>query len=654
MKILRDVTKNKFVGYYPTPDKIGITVYAKSSNYDNTRIDIIESILSDNKLALKVKDSNQYVTFNSSPNEGPLTTSGIQYNFNVKMYEKYSIGTTKKKYFTIHSDDRENFFTVYYDDGEQKYKMDEARYIKPSYFEIFDTDNGEANIWMLTRNQVVTVGKDACYTKCGKNDDTWDCKNNTKTATAFCNAYNYGVKCENGQMELGGYNKCSTGDGTCNPCIKAINRPEVCTKIGDIKAQQGIFNTPPEEVYMLSNKFTNSGNVPLLCEYDYNSVLGSLDGQQLYKIKNDFGTPEEANAAQSSRVNTNYQTPKQIIDRIGKDWCSQIVGPFYDDGQQSYYKNNTTLRLMKDPYFCQPWCSDNPTECTPLIKDYCKGENLLDPYCQTFCKDNDCDNVLQEFCTNKDYTDEKYGKICPCFQSSTFYNNYYDGLKKKFKFGIPNFIPECTFPRCAAADIKRSIYRNTNCPDIIQCIQNVEVNNDGTIGKLDINITGDCQKFYNNCTGNQIVEGSGCKTCPPGQIPNGDRTVCIDKPNCRNDEYVDTNGNCQTCTGGKIVNATKTGCVCGNNQIIDSSGNCQTCPSDKIPNYNKSQCIDNLNKYSCKFVTGKCEESIDGKYDNQQDCEKKCRIKRMLFISGIIIFLFIIIAIGIFIIKKSK
>jgi hypothetical protein len=646
MKILRDVTTNGFLGYNNIQQKFVLSTNVTDTN-DNYVVEVVSE--QNDELILKVNIIGQFVIYGQEilPNY-PLSTSITEYKFKVE----------KKKNNTFIIHDTNNLFSIYYDDGINIYKMGNNPRI--SYFQTFEPGK-EPNIWLLTANNVYEASKEACYTKCGSSENRWDCKNSNKFATAFCKAGRYNIDCDLGEMRLRGvsgddFSLCSNGpDSDCTPCARKVNKPDLCPQIGFVKAVSGTYNTPSNEIYKLDPIPRSGGglNTPLLCEYNYDSIMGATDGVNIDKINENAGI--FGIAKQTSPANPNYRTPTEVINRIDKDWCGMVVGPYYNDSD-SYYNKNTTIRLSKDPRFCKPWCLNNPNECNPLLANYCRGDNLRDPTCQTYCKTNDCDNELQEFCKDKNIDDPLYSEICPCFLPTSFYNNYFEDLRTKYpKFPQIYSIKECSFPKCAASSIKPYTYSNKEqCPNIVQCIQNADISNTGHINNIDINFTSEnCSKFLNDCGPNQIFKDGGCITCADNKVPNSSKSECVEFT-CPSDKYIDANGVCQSCTGGRVVNSTKTGCTCKDNQIINANNECENCPTGKVPNSNKTVCVDSTSKYSCNFITKKCEESIDGKYATLDECEKACSKRFLLFVAGIIIFLFLIIAIGIFIIKKNN
>lgn len=368
-----------------------------------------------------------------------------------------------------------------------------------------------------------------------------------------------------------------------------------------------------------------------------------------------------------------------------KDYCTQIIGPDYNS-QSSFYKNNTFIRLSKDIEKCQTWCNDKKDECNPLKMEYCYGDNLLDPLCQNYCKENDCENALMNYCKDKNLDDEKYTELCGCFKGPNFYSNYFEGIRNKY----PNFpteytVPSCSFPFCASSTFKPEKYKNVSCPNIVKCIQNIDINNSGEINNINIEQNAVCRGIFNNCNENEILINNVCSICPPGQEPSKDRTKCITK--CGNNEYIIDNS-CQTCPDEKIPSKDKTKCIeCIGRKYLDYNDKCQDCPTNKFPSKDKRSCIDvdcNWNnqivnngecvtcgkgkipstdkikciipsesKYSCNFL-GKCELDINGKYSTIEDCKDSCGKRFILFIGSVIVVILLILLTILFIIKRKS
>jgi len=362
-----------------------------------------------------------------------------------------------------------------------------------------------------------------------------------------------------------------------------------------------------------------------------------------------------------------FQLDREVLKNVKEDVpkvCLQTIGPSYNSAI-SFYQKNTFSRLSNvgisdSNLVCKEWCAENPAYCDILKRDYCKGEMLNDPVCQEYCKKStsDCDVVLQEYCASKNIKDVKDSDLCGCFLPSNFYNQYFDALEKRMvNTQLANVNPACGYMPCKSSTLKPRSEKNRKCPDILQCIQNVIIDiqsNEVVIDDIDITQDATCKKSFKDdiqCSDNQIIKAGSCHTCDFGTKPSDDKKSCVDI--ICGDNQIINNISCETCSQYKVPNETKNACVsCDINSIIQNN-KCVKCPDGKVSTEDKTRCVlpSELPKYICKF--GKCEESLDGKYDSLSECEKGCKTKFILIITGIIIIFIIILILGILIIKKN-
>ena len=161
-----------------------------------------------------------------------------------------------------------------------------------------------------------------------------------------------------------------------------------------------------------------------------------------------------------------------------------------------------------------------------ILNDVCVGSNLETDVCKTYCSVNDvnCDARLISHCTDPD-TDtlsDATADLCGCFMGNEFYRNYFNSLTDKFHFQVltpPKNV--CYFDYCASSTIKpyAEKQKQTKCPDIMTCFQNVDVKMDAG-GKI---IAGDIHvKQSEKCTSIKTK----CKVT--ADCPIGSHLVCVE------------------------------------------------------------------------------------------------------------------------------
>jgi hypothetical protein len=149
--------------------------------------------------------------------------------------------------------------------------------------------------------------------------------------------------------------------------------------------------------------------------------------------------------------------------------------------QTNYFTNNCNL-LMKN--FCTK------------TNDSTTYNNLFTDECKVFCKKNligGCDSALQNWCSvNKpidtvDRNSDEYNnylKTCGCFMPGNYYNNLDKSYANK-GLSLPRCVKKFKYDICSNSDYKDNesvIAPSNSCNvDIINCVQNVEIDNKGNI-----------------------------------------------------------------------------------------------------------------------------------------------------------------------------
>lgn len=160
------------------------------------------------------------------------------------------------------------------------------------------------------------------------------------------------------------------------------------------------------------------------------------------------------------------------------------------------------------------WKTNN-SKCFSTLRNYCVGDNLYKPECQTYCKDPniDCDAALTALGTSTLKSigikaliaDDQKNSTLPCFLGSSFYQQMYSDLMK----GLPpsaqltaqSARPECFYTPCGTSLIKPlSVKQSTGntCPNIVSCISISDVSNAGNInGPINISHDTKCGQYSN-------------------------------------------------------------------------------------------------------------------------------------------------------------
>lgn len=146
---------------------------------------------------------------------------------------------------------------------------------------------------------------------------------------------------------------------------------------------------------------------------------------------------------------------------------------------------------LNNPSTLSSWCKDS-------IRSACAG-NMDNEYCQKFCRitDIDCDAEIKKYCDGLGIDKAKDNPTCACFLPASFYTTFYENLQKLATIPVvaTTYQPSCSFPPCAVSTIQPFAQKKlTKCPDLFQCIQVANVNNQGQItGAIDIKPTTACE-----------------------------------------------------------------------------------------------------------------------------------------------------------------
>lgn len=111
--------------------------------------------------------------------------------------------------------------------------------------------------------------------------------------------------------------------------------------------------------------------------------------------------------------------------------------------------------------------------------EYCALTTTLGtPYCANYCTNGKCDTAMTTYCkTSKGLTDPR----CSCINSAA----------SDPSIGIN---PKCIDSKCLSTGYLTTNMIQTNCPNIINCNQQVSINNAGLQLRSDVNVSSDCNE----------------------------------------------------------------------------------------------------------------------------------------------------------------
>ena len=204
------------------------------------------------------------------------------------------------------------------------------------------------------------------------------------------------------------------------------------------------------------------------------------------------------------------------------DWC-----PF-SSTCTSYMKDvcnqaDGKTRLPMDPNYvpkpgdipdvmskCSEWCRNNPGACNDIKEKHCFNAKYYAPgypypaleteVCKSYCSQvgTNCDTAYQNYCSTLD--DPLAHNVCSCFMGDAFYDTYFDEITMRYNFSAAPKYKHCYFGRCATSNIKPYLTKEGKepCPNVFQCVQVTNVENNGTIsGPIEIIQSSQCQQIIN-------------------------------------------------------------------------------------------------------------------------------------------------------------
>lgn len=270
------------------------------------------------------------------------------------------------------------------------------------------------------------------------------------------------------------------------------------------------------QINLLSN-VTNSDGRKCIDRVRLQSCLNNrISGSLLDPNKVIMGSP-----VINSEVVTGYD-----YDNGGSTACNLLIQNYCAIGDniegsvcQSIYNDQS------DPLFVGPMIL------SPVLKNYCTGSNLLQPICTAFCqlKDINCDIPIAAACASEGSAGisngSPYQNLCACW-TTPMSQTACDQLSAQYpgaNISCNMSLPQCNNPLCSSATAMKPWSVKTGqdgqCPNTLQCIQSITVNNDGTVGAVTISANQDCQQITNNNTPPPSAGHAPTISTPPASTP---------------------------------------------------------------------------------------------------------------------------------------
>ena len=128
------------------------------------------------------------------------------------------------------------------------------------------------------------------------------------------------------------------------------------------------------------------------------------------------------------------------------------------------------------------------SQCPNRMNNYCSagtsGSNVVTLQCKQWCRNNNCDLNISQYCSNVGNAAALQEQMCSCFMPTDFMNTYYGSLTASLPSGLGNLMvktPYCAYPKCAASPWKYNNFNNPGCQDFNFCFQQQNVNINGTV-----------------------------------------------------------------------------------------------------------------------------------------------------------------------------
>jgi len=271
--------------------------------------------------------------------------------------------------------------------------------------------------------------------------------------------------------------------------------------------------------------------------------------------------------------------------------------------------------------YCQEFCESSDPQlqkkCYSMKGEYCtKGDNILKDECQSWCieslsatkNDDKCASHLRKWCGKNDvpHYDKDGVDICSCFKSQPFYDKLYQKYID-LGLGIIPRRPECLYSKCNAAGTWRTQNQLADCGDLLICLNEVIINNDGSIGPVNIDTTNSCPGFKGGCEGDVCDLESQVCDGKLGYCVTNECVLCDDGYQCNKITNKCEPSGCPTpCESGYECNTTSKECEIVCESECDVGEQCQKVgkATDCYPKCDLTKEIYNTETDVCDLING--------------------------------------------------
>lgn len=234
-------------------------------------------------------------------------------------------------------------------------------------------------------------------------------------------------------------------------------------------------------------------------------------------------------------------------------WCSEAYHKSCESSDTNQLDQVGTGKALNNKR-CSQWCDTNKSSwCKTELDTFCDpsaNDHLDSDICKKYCSSRsnstfygqnqiNCTVNYDNYCNKPENKDKP---VCGCFNTENI-DKYKDLIAKTYPAIDVNFVPQCQFPGCQGNTVSTSILRSDlQCAD--QCIQNIVINNDGTINNMDINQSQACN-FALISDGHICTKDENCKNNSCIENPkNPAQKICMIKGSCFDDSYCSNNEKC--------------------------------------------------------------------------------------------------------------
>lgn len=149
---------------------------------------------------------------------------------------------------------------------------------------------------------------------------------------------------------------------------------------------------------------------------------------------------------------------------------------------------------------CIGWCANN--NCFDVLNQYCNHTDgaIFDDACVQWCssKSVNCDAAMVSGCEQRRQIGlsdiDSYNKVCRCYESDLTMETFAADLNRQTGVIIDGDIRHCYYTPCTVSIIKQYYWKNGDkvCPSKVNCINNIDIDDEGAIRAVSIETTEEC------------------------------------------------------------------------------------------------------------------------------------------------------------------